>query len=442
MAWNPFAKAPAAPAAARVEPVLGSPGVQASVDGTTVLSSDPRVAEFFGLPRSASGMAVTPTTAKCVSAAYACARLIAGAIAVLPIKVYERQGSVRKEIQHDVWWLLNEQPFPTLSAATWLEWLTDNMLMRGDGLSQIRRKRNFEVDGFMPLPREATLIERKRDELIYLIGDYETSGNRDSFKAYGLVQDDVIHVPGFGFNGIHGESVIRYAARQSIGTALAADEFSGKFFANGMNVGSVIKYPQGVSPDVEQQNFLREQFEERYSGRANSHKPLLLVNGGELQKVSLSANDAQLIQTRQFQVIDIARAFGVPPHMIGETSSGTTWGAGIEQMSIGFVRYTLGPHLKRIEQELNRKLWPRSPRYFVEFDREALQSGDLKSESEFIAKALGGPGTQGYLSVNEVRSKKNMAPLPGWDDVAKAGAKSGAVPADDSASNNEPAQPE
>lgn len=437
MVWNPFAKAPSVPSVDRVEPVVDASGINASTDGATMLSSDPRVAEFFGAHRASSGVAVTPTTAKCVSAAYACTRLISGAVAGLPLKVYERNGSIKKEVDHDIWWLLNEQPFPTLTAATWLEWMTDNMLMRGDGLSQIRRKRNFEVDGFMPLPYEATIVERRGDELIYLIGDYETSGNQGSFKSYGLTQDDVIHVPGFGFNGIRGESVIRYAARQSIGTALAADEFSGSFFANGMNVGTVIKYPQGVAPDKPQQDQLREQFEERYSGRANSHKPLLLVNGGELDRVSLSANDAQLIQTRQFQVIDIARAFGVPPHLIGETTASTSWGSGIEQMSIGFVRYALGPHLKRFEQEFNRKLWPRSPKYFVEFDREAAQAGDLKSEAEFFAKALGGPGSQGWMTVNQVRRKKNMEPLPGWNDVAKAGAK-----ADAAAPNNDPAQPE
>lgn len=421
MVWNPFAKSPA-PAAERREPTLG---VQASAgEGTAILSSDPRVVEFFGGAGAASsGMVVTPRTAKCVSAAYACHRLIAGAISVLPVRFYERKGGVHTEIEHDYWWLLNEQPFPTLSSATWMEWMTDSMLARGDGMSEIRRKRDLTVKGFMPMPYEATIVERKGDELLYYLGDYEESGNPASLRARGLIQDDVLHVPGFGFNGVRGESVIAHAARQAIGTALAADEYSGRFFANGMNAGSVIKYPEGVSPDQAQVNELRSQFEERYSGRANSHKPLLLVNGGELQRVSLSANDAQLIETRQFQVIDIARAYGVPPHMIGETSATTAWGTGIEQLSIAFVRYTLGPHLKRFEQELNRKLWPRSARYFLEFDREALQAGDLKAEAEFIAKALGGPGTQGWQAVNEIRRKKHMPPKPGWDDIAKAGAK-------------------
>jgi len=129
----------------------------------------------------------------------------------------------------------------------------------------------------------------------------------------------------------------------------------------------------------------------------------------------MTAEDAQLLETRKFQVIEIARAFGVPPHMVGETSASTSWGSGIEQMSIGFVRYTLGPHLRRIEQELNRKLWPRSPRYFVEFNRDGLLAGDSKTESEVISKSLGGPGAQGWMTVNEARRIKNLPPVPGGD---------------------------
>lgn len=400
--------------------------MQAAVgDSGALLSSDPRLADFFNMPTAHSGAIVTHHTARQVSAAYACTRLISGAVAALPLRVYERGDGFRKPVDHDIWWLLNEQPFPTLSASTWMEWIVDSMLMRGDALCEIKRRRDFSPSGFMPIPYEAWVVDRVKDGLQYYISAYATNDRSDASKAYGLLQDDVIHVPGFGFNGLRGESVIRYAARQAIGAALAADEFSGRFFAQGLNVGAVIKYPQGVSPDVEQQQALRNQFEERYQGNSNAHKPLLLVNGGELQRVAMSASDAQLLEARQFQVVDIARAFGVPPHMIGETSASTSWGSGIEQMSIGFMRYTLGPHLRRIEQELNRKLWPRSTKYFVEFDREAMTLGDNKSESDFIRSALGGPGQQGYMSVNEYRHRRNMPPIAGMDAVFVAGKAAG-----------------
>lgn len=367
-------------------------------------------ADLFGFNQAASGVAVTTESAKRSAAVYACCRLIAGAVALLPLPIYERTGDGgRKKADHDLWWLLNESPYPTLTACTFWEWMVGSMLLRGDGLTQILRDRNGRPTGLMPLPRECVEIDKLDGRLVYFVNDGET--------RYGLYGDDVLHFPGFGFDGKKGESVIRYAARQAVGTALAADEFAGEFFANGAVPSITITYPEGVAPTEPQQQFLREQFTERYTGAGNRHKPLLLVNGGKAENVSLSAEDAQLLETRKFQVIEIARAFGVPPHMIGETSASTSWGSGIEQMSIGFVRYTLGPHLRRIEQELNRKLWPRSMRFFVEFNRDGLLAGDSKTEAEVMSKALGGPGTQGWMTVNEARRLKNLPPVDGGDQL-------------------------
>lgn len=402
MGWQFWKKSPEA-TSGRHEPLMNS----------TLAFGMESASEFFSLP-AAAGVMVTPESAKQSAAVYACSRLLSGAVALMPLPVYERtEEGGRKKADHDIWWLLNEQPYDTLTSVSFWEWMVDSLLLRGDGLAQILRNRSGQITGFMPLPRECVVIEKRDGRLVYFVND--------GTRPYGLDQADVLHFPGFGFNGRAGESVIKYAARQAIGTALAADQFSGKFFSNGMHPSSVIQYPQNVAPTKEQQDHLRSQFEERYSGVSNSHRPLLLVNGGQLQRVSLSAEDAQLIQTRQFQVIDIARAFGVPPHMIGETAASTSWGSGIEQMSIGFVRYTLGPHLRRIEQELNRKLWPRSLRYFVEFNREGLLAGDSKSEAEYLAKSLGGPGAQGWMSVNEVRRVKNLPPQDGFEQVTRAG---------------------
>ncbi len=365
-------------------------------------------AEFFGVKPASSGVSVTVESAKRSAAVYSCVRLIAGAVALLPLPVYERtMDGGRKAVDHPVWWMLNESPYPTLTACSFWEWMLASSLMRGDGIAQILRDRNGNITGFMPIPRQCVDIEVREGRLVYFVSD--------GVSNYGLFDDDVLHFPGFGFDGCHGESVIRFAARQAVGTALAADDYAGEFFANGASPSIALTYPQGVAPTADQQNLLREQFTERYTGQGNRHKPLLLVNGGKVEPISLTAEDSQLLETRKFQVVEIARAFGVPPHMIGETSASTSWGSGIEQMSIGFVRYTLGPHLRRIEQELNRKLWPRSPRYFVEFNRDGLLAGDSKTEAEVIAKSLGGPGTQGWLTVNEARRLKNLPPVPGGD---------------------------
>jgi len=376
-------------------------------------------AEFFGVRPASSGVAVTVESAKRSAAVYSCTRLIAGAVALLPIPVYERTlDGGRKKVEHDLWWLLNESPYPTLTACSFWEWMLSSMLMRGDGFAQIIRDRNGNPSSLMPIPRECVHVTERDGHLVYFVSDGES--------VYGLFDDDVLHFPGFGFDGCHGESVIRYAARQAVGTALAADEYAGDFFANGASPSIALSYPQGVAPTEAQQNHLREQFADRYTGRGNHHRPLLLVNGGKVEPVSLNAEDAQLLETRKFQVVEIARAFGVPPHMIGETSASTSWGSGIEQMSIGFVRYTLGPHLRRIEQELNRKLWPRSTRYFAEFNRDGLLAGDSKTESEVISKSLGGPGAQGWMTVNEARRIKNLPPVPGGDVLYLTQATQGA----------------
>lgn len=376
-------------------------------------------AEFFGVRPASSGISVTVESSKRSAAVYSCTRLIAGAVALLPIPVYERtlEGG-RKKVEHDLWWLLNESPYPTLTACSFWEWMLSSMLMRGDGLAQIIRDRNGNPSSLMPLPRECVTVMERDGRLVYFVFDGESS--------YGLFDHDVLHFPGFGFDGCKGESVIRYAARQAVGTALAADQYSGEFFANGATPSVVLTYPQGVAPTEAQQNHLRDQFNERHTGTGNHHRPLLLVNGGKVEPVSLNAEDAQLLETRKFQVVEIARAFGVPPHMIGETSASTSWGSGIEQMSIGFVRYTLGPHLRRIEQEINRKLWPRSTRYFAEFNRDGLLAGDSKTESEVISKSLGGPGAQGWMTVNEARRIKNLPPVPGGDVLYLTNATQGA----------------
>lgn len=365
-------------------------------------------AEFFGVKPASSGVAVTVESAKRSAAVYSCVRLIAGAVALLPLPIYERTADGgRKTFDHPLWWMLNESPYPTLTACSFWEWMLASSLLRGDGIAQILRDRNGNPTGFMPIPRQCVEIQERDGRLVYYVDD--------GLSIYGLFDHDVLHFPGFGFDGCKGESVIRFAARQAVGTALAADDYAGEFFQNGASPSIALTYPQGVAPTEAQQNHLREQFTERYTGQGNRHKPLLLVNGGKAEPISMNAEDAQLLETRKFQVVEIARAFGVPPHMIGETSASTSWGSGIEQMSIGFVRYTLGPHLRRIEQELNRKLWPQSPKYFVEFNRDGLLAGDSKTESEVIAKSLGGPGAQGWRTVNEARRLKNLPPVPGGD---------------------------
>jgi HK97 family phage portal protein len=361
------------------------------------------VMEAFGV--AASGATVTPTSAMRVSAVFACVQRIAGAIATLPIHVYERTtDGGRKRVDQPVWWLLNEQPTLRYSAASHWEHVTAGFLLRGDGFTFMGRDPMGNVKELIPLPWSAVDVVRDGNRLKYFVNDV---------ARFGVDSSDMLHFPGFGFDGVRSMSVINWAARNATGTAMAMDEYSGRFFANGAHPSLVLQTDSKMNKD--QIDKLQTAFANKYAGIENAHRmPMVLTEGLKAENLRISAKDSQLLEARQFQVIDIARAFGVPPHMIGETSASTSWGSGIESMGRAFVTYTLQPHLVRIEQELNRKLWPTRTKYFVEFDRDALFEGDSAAQASYFRAAIGGPGSgRGWMSVDEIRKKKNLPPMGG-----------------------------
>ncbi|HQU63707.1 MAG TPA: phage portal protein, partial [Nitrosomonas sp.] len=221
--------------------------------------------ELFGAIPASAGIAVTPVSAKRSTAVYACTNLIAGAFAITTLKFYEKKsGDERVEIDHDLWWLFNREPNPTLTASSLWDWTVSDKLLRGDGLIELHRNRKGDVEAISNVARDSAMIERSKSSkfrLNYHVDDVE--------KKRGIFQEDLLHIPGPGFNGVNGESVIKYAARDAVSTALAADRFSGSFFANGAHPSVVIEYPQGVAPKQEQIDNLRTQFEERYTGNDN-----------------------------------------------------------------------------------------------------------------------------------------------------------------------------
>lgn len=365
--------------------------------------------DAFGVTPGAAGMSVTPLSAQRVSAVFACVQKIAGAISTLPLHVYRTDGDVRARLpKDDLWYKLNEQPSTQFTAASHWEGVSTGNLLRGDSYTWVRRGMNNSIRELLPLPWGCVSPVRQSDGSVrYYI----------SLPDYGIntwiEPSEILHFPGAGFDGIKSMSVIQYAARNAVGNAMAMDEYSGKFFSNGAHPSIVLTAPSAMKED--QITKLQTAFATKYAGLDNAHRlPLVLTEGLQAKEISLSAEDSQLLEARKFQVIDIARAFGVPPHMIGETSASTSWGSGIEAMSRGFVTYTLQPHLVRIEQELNRKLFPRDTGRFVEFDRDALLEGDSAAQAAYYRAALGGPGTgMGWMSVDEVRKHKNMAPRGG-----------------------------
>lgn len=393
-----------------------------AVRNVVIPSSDPRVIELLGMPQAAAGVPVTEYSAMQVSAVYACCALIGGAIASLPLKAYSKTKSGREEIDSPLSYLLNVEPSPQWTAAAMWEFVSKSMKLRGDGFVEILRKRNGAVYGFLPRHPDRVQVWESLGRLRYGI-------TPDEGAPYVLDQDDMLHFPNYGFGGRCGISVIQTAAYQATGIAIAADQFSGAFFGNG-GMPSFVFEVEGKMTE-EQKEAMKTSFAQKVAGTKNAFKPFVTTQGVKLREISVNPEDSQLMEARKFQVVDIARAFGVPAHMIGETEKTSSWGSGIENMGRGFVRYTLQPDINRIEQELNRKLFGNKPQY-IEANLDGLMRGDSKAESDYLRQAIGGSQGKGWMTINEARRLKNLPPIDGGDvlyDPSKGGESASAIPA-------------
>lgn len=365
------------------------------------------VMESFGVVPSAAGMPVNATSAMRVSAVSACVQKIAGTISTLRLDILRQDDENEVRLpRDDLWYKLNEQPSIQFTATSHWENVLRAQLLRGDGYTWIRRSANNSIRELLPLPWGSVSPLLQNDGSVRYYVSLPQYGIQTWLSPY-----EVLHFPGHGFDGLKSMSVIAYGARAAVGNALAMDEYSGKFFANGAHPSIVLKTEHKMSDD--QIARLQTAFANKYAGIDNAHRiPLVLIDGMDAKEISLSAEDAQLLEARKFQVTDIARAFGVPPHMIGETSGSSAVGAGYEQQGRDFVTHTLRLHLKRLEQELNRKLFPRDTGRFVRFDLSDLIEGDSKAQADYNRAALGGPGTgMGWQTPNEIRKTKGLAPL-------------------------------
>lgn len=388
---------------AGVVPTIHAAGENSSTTGLTA----EQLLNVLGLAgTSAAGMPVTAETAMRVSTVYACVGLIAGAIASMPLAVYERDGNTRKKADHDYWWMFNEQANDDMTSSTAWECLLGGKFFYGDGLAELLRPSivSSRVIGWKPMHPLRTQPFADTDGRLY----YRYAPANGPVRT--LDSADVIHIPSQGFDGLTSPSPITFAAREAIGTALAGENYSAKFFTEGGTFDYALKTTASLKP--EQLDALRTSLLARITGGRNTRSPLILTGGIEPAQLSVTPKDGEILSTRLFSVEEICRIFGVPPHMVGHTDKTTSWGSGIESQGIGFVRYTLQRHLTSIAQEFNRKLWPSRSRYFVEHVTAALERGDLKSRYEAYRIALGRAGEMPWMDSDEVRRLENMAPNP------------------------------
>lgn len=367
--------------------------------------------------------AINPDSALRSTAVYACVRLIAGTIAALPLRIYERVSFEERRVatDHPVLPLIAREPNATLSAMVFWEAVVWHLLLRGNAYALIRRKRNGRAIGLELLGAGCAQPEWKRlDGLPRLIYHVTTDEGTRTYD-----QDDVLHFPCFGWNGTRAFTPISYAGQNAIGISLAADEHSAAFFGNGARTDIAITFPKKV--DKNQAEAIRDYWVRAHGGPDASawRRPAVLGDDAKIQQLSMTSEDAQLLEARKYQIVDIARIFGVPPHLIAETEKSTSWGSGIEEQNRGFLVYTLMPHIERIEQELDRKL-VRSPEHYAEFDLSGLLRADSKSRAEIYKAAIGGTQNPGWMTRNEIRRAENLAPMEGGDVLFTPSAKAAA----------------
>ncbi len=353
-----------------------------------------------------------------IAAVYACVNLLAGSLSTMPITIYRNVNGVReKAIDNPLWWIFNESPHPTWTAAAFITHMMLSRLFHGDAFARIIRKGGLSTDIQYIEPLHPLAVEVIHQDvlgiLVYLI---KVEG---SDKPLIIDQSDMIHITNLGFNGLRSPSTLQYALRNVGGQALAVEAFSQNYYKNNGSPSIALTLPEGVNLTPEAQEDLRSRWADRHSGLENSSRPAILQNGMKIEQLSITAEDAQLLATRTFQLEEICHVFGVPPHMIGHTQGTTTWGTGVEQLGIGFIKHTMARHIEAFEQEINRKIWPRQKNgYFAAFNTAGIERGDIKTRNESYRIALGRAGEPGWMTVNEVRKLENLPPVVGGDVLA------------------------
>ena len=360
----------------------------------------------FLMGPTAAGKTVTEQSAMQLTAVYACVRILAEAIAGLPLHLYRRgkNGSKDKAADHPLYSLLHDEPNPEMTSFVFRETMMTHLLLYGNCYSQIIRDGRGQVTALYPLmPNQMSVDRDERGQLYYTyLRSNEEAATMSGSTVY-LMPEDVLHVPGLGFDSLVGYSPIAMA-RNSIGMALACEEYGAKFFANGASPSGVLEHP-GTIKDISR---LRESWNSVYGGSKNAGKVAILEEGMHYAPISISPNEAQFLETRKFQVDEIARIFHVPPHMIGDLERSTF--SNIEQQSLEFVKYTLNPWVCRWEQALTRALLsPREKReYFIKFNVDGLLRGDYQSRMNGYAVGR----QNGWMSANDIRELENLDRIP------------------------------
>ena len=361
----------------------------------------------FMFGRTVSGQSVNERSAMQMSAVYACVRILAESVASLPLHFYQYNdtGGKEKAVNHPLYWLLHDEPNPEMSSFSFRETLMTHLLLWGNAYAQIVRNGRGEVIALYPLMPDRMVVDRDaRGRISYEYSRSDSDANTLGKKSSVILSpEDVFHIPGLGFDGLVGYSPIAMA-KQAIGMGLACDEYGAAFYQNGAQPGGVLEHPNVVKDPKR----VRESWNAIYQGSRNAHRIAVLEEGMTYKPITISPEQAQFLETRKFQIDEIARIFRVPPHMIGDLEKSSF--SNIEQQSLEFVKYTLAPWISRWEQAIQRSLLLMSERtrYFARFNVEGLLRGDYQSRMNGYAVAR----QNGWMSANDIHELESLDLIP------------------------------
>lgn len=352
---------------------------------------------------SYAGEDVNRTSALQTSAVFATVRVIAETLASLPCLTYERMGdgSRRRATEHPAYHLLHDAPNPEMTALQFFETETLHVCLRGAGYAEVQWNGLLKPAALWPLEPERVEMRREGD-MGALYYEVATTGKPGTTRR---AAEQMLHFRGMSWNGLVGYDPLT-TMREAFGVAMAVNRTAGTFFANGMKPAHQIEVPRRLSRKARRR--LELELKRKYGGSAKAGATVIMDGGAKLSALSVSPENAQLLATRRYSVIDIARLYRVPAHLVGEMEYATY--ANIEQQSLEFVTYTMRPYLRRFEQELNRRLFPgaQAGRFYAEFLVDDLLRGDVESRFRAFQIARG----NGVMTANDWAAKENWPRIP------------------------------
>jgi HK97 family phage portal protein len=373
--------------------------------GNRVLTSEDLARELAAGGGGIPGVRVNARTAMRHAPVFSCVRVLAESVGQLPLNLFEETGNQRQKAKkHPLYNLLHIAPNDLQTSQEFVEMIVAHLALRGNFYAFINRGLSGDrIRELLPLNADAVAPKLSQDGARVLYDVQFADGRRDVLPA-----EKVFHVPLFTLDGFRGVSPIEYA-RDAIGLNIAIERHAARLFANGASPGGVLE-TDNVLTD-EEYTRIRESWEAKHQGLDNAHRVAILEHGLKWAAVGLSAEDAQMLESRRYGRTEIAGIFRVPPSMIADLERATF--SNSEQQARTFVDYTLMPYLTRIEARIRLRLLAEKDQanHFAKFNVNALLRGDMKSRGEFYTRQV----QNGALSPNEIRELEDQNPREGGD---------------------------